>query len=324
MTINWGIIGTGGIAHTFADDFSFAQAGDLAAVASRSQERADDFASEYNLPKAYGSYEDLAADKEIDVIYIATPHSEHYDNTMLCLEYDKAVLCEKPIAVNSEQLEKMIAKAKEKKLFLMEALWTYFLPPILKAKEWIAEGKIGEVKAVEANFGIRREVEPEGRLFNPELAGGSLLDVGIYPIALANLMIDSELDTVTSVANLGSTGVDEETAISLKFKGGEIAQLTSSIRTELNNIGYIYGTEGKIRLPDFWQTDQAVLEVNGEKEVFTDDRETAGYNYEAEAVAQKLQSEKLESDKVSLAESRKIMQVMDKVREQINLHYPFE
>ena len=324
MTINWGIIGTGGIAHTFADDFSFAQAGELTAVASRAQERADDFAAEYNLPKAYGSYEDLAADDEIDVVYIATPHSEHYDNTMLCLENNKAVLCEKPIAVNYDQLEKMIAKAKEENLFLMEALWTYFLPPILKAKEWIEEGKIGQVKVVEANFGIRREIKPEGRLFNSELAGGSLLDVGIYPIALANLVIDSELDTVTSVANLGSTGVDEETAISLKFKGGEIAQLTSSLRTELNNIGYIYGTEGQIRLPDFWQTDQAVLEVNGEQETFTDHRETAGYNYEAEAVAEKLQSEKLESDKVSLAESRKIMQIMDKVRKQINLHYPFE
>ena len=228
MSVDWGILGTGTIANIFAGEFKYVDSANLVAVASRTKENADEFAGKYGLKKAYESYEALVKDKDIDVIYIATPHSNHYENTMLCLENNKSVLCEKPMAVNEKQAQEMFAKAKENDLYLMEALWTYFLPVIKKVQKWINDGKIGEIQLIKAQVGIlpKPPKNPKGRLFNPELAGGALLDTGIYPIALANLLLPNEPNDLRILSHIGDTGIDEHDCFTLTYKDGSMAQLT--------------------------------------------------------------------------------------------------
>ncbi|MCF8001894.1 MAG: Gfo/Idh/MocA family oxidoreductase, partial [Halanaerobiales bacterium] len=208
MTINWGIIGTGFIAQTLADEFKYINQGKITAVASRSREKAEEFTQKNNIEKSYSSYEDLAKDDEIDVVYIATPHNLHFENTLLCLNNNKHVLCEKPIAVNEKQTKEMFKLAKEKELFLMEAMWTYFLPPILKVKEWIEEGKIGDIRLLTARVGINAIKKENKRLFDPALAGGALLDTGIYPVALSNYLLKGKPKDINASSYLGETGID--------------------------------------------------------------------------------------------------------------------
>ena len=326
MTINWGIIGTGVIANTFANEFSQVSDGNLLAVASRSKENAEEFAAINSIKRAYEGYESIVKDDDIDIIYIATPHSVHFKNTMLCLEHNKSVLCEKPLGVNESQEKQMFAKAKEKNLFLMEAMWTYFLPAVKKAQEWIQAGKIGEIQVVTAQVGIL-PVPPrnkKGRLFNPDLAGGALLDTGIYPIALANLLLKGDPVQSKITTQFTETGVDEHNAISLQYKSKAIAQLTCTIQAPIETDAYIYGTKGKIHLPAFLRTDKAILKNDKEKETFKDLRTSLGYTYEIEAVNSYLQNNKKQSDIISPEKSLKNIRVIDSLRKEIGLQYPFE
>lgn len=322
--IKWGILGTGNIAHAFASDFKAVESGELAAVASRNRVRAKDFAAEYGIEKTYEGYKNLAQDDEIDIIYIATPHDSHYRNIMLCLKNNTSVFCEKPLTVNQHQANQAVELAAEKDLVLLEAMWTYYLPAIKKVKEWIAEEQIGEIKMIEADFGFRNEINPESRLFNPELAGGALLDVGIYPIALANLVEDSAVENVLAEGRLGATGVDEDNAALLKFESGTLAQLTSSLRTDLEDEAVIYGTKGQITIPNFWRAEKAVLETDEREEVFEDKRETTGYNYEAEIVSELLLEGQEERAEKMLELSLENLKIMDEIRQQLGLKYPFE
>ncbi|HKL13037.1 MAG TPA: Gfo/Idh/MocA family oxidoreductase [Halanaerobiales bacterium] len=326
MTINWGIIGTGVIANTFANEFNYVKEGKLLAVASRSKENAQKFADANNIERAYQGYENLVNDEDLDVIYIATPHSLHYEHTMLCLENNKSVLCEKPLAVNENQENKMFAKAKDKNLFLMEAMWTYFLPPIQKAKEWINTGKIGEIQVLTAQVGIipRPPRNDKGRLFNPYLAGGALLDTGIYPIALANLLLPDDHIDLKITSQLADSGVDEHDSIILKYKNNAIAQLTCTIQAQIKTDAYIYGTKGTIHLPYFLRTDKAILENEDGRETYEDLRTSLGYNYEIDAVNKCLQNNKKISNIMPPAKSIKNIRVIDKAREKIGLKYPFE
>ena len=322
--IKWGILGTGNIAHAFASDFKAVESGELAAVASRNRVRAKEFAAEYDIEKTYEGYKNLAQDDEIDIIYIATPHDSHYRNIMLCLKNNTSVFCEKPLTVNQHQANQAVELAAEKDLVLLEAMWTYYLPAIKKVKEWIAEEQIGEIKMIEADFGFRNEINPESRLFNPELAGGALLDVGIYPIALANLVEDSAVENVLAEGRLGATGVDEDNAALLKFESGTLAQLTSSLRTDLEDEAVIYGTKGQITIPNFWRAEKAVLETDEREEVFEDKRETTGYNYEAEIVSELLLEGQEERAEKMLELSLENLKIMDEIRQQLGLKYPFE
>lgn len=324
MSIKWGIIGTGNIAKTFANEFKYVDSGSVFAVASRDQERASEFAEKFGIRKAYHGYKNLVKDPEIDVVYIATPHSYHHNNTILCLKHNKAVLCEKPIAVNLQQTQTMISMAKEKNLFFMEAMWTYFLPAIIKAKKWISQGKIGEIKLLKSDFGFKTEVNPESRLYNPELAGGALLDVGIYPIAIANLLLSGQPSAIHAVAFMGKTNIDEHDSILLKYESGAIAQLGCSLQADLVDDTFIFGTEGKIHIPNFWKASKAILENNDGTFIYEDTRDSEGYNYEIEAVNRHLLQNETESDIMSFNESIHNIKIMDQIRSIIGLKYPFE
>ncbi|MFW6288062.1 MAG: Gfo/Idh/MocA family protein [bacterium] len=324
MKVKWGIIGTGNIADTFANEFDFVDNGTIIAVASRKQQRADEFAEKHDIKKSYQGYEMLAKDNEIDIVYIATPHNFHYENTLLCLENNKAVLCEKPIAVNTGQTIDMIKVAKNKNLFLMEAMWTYFLPAIQKVAEWIVDGKIGQPKYLTANFGFQTEVNPDNRLFSPDLAGGALLDVGIYPISLANLLLSGTPVEIKAESSIGTTGIDEYDSIILRYDKGEIAHISTSIRADFKDDANIYGTDGSIHIPQFWKADRAILDNKDGRKIYEDKRKSTGYSYEINEVNRNILSKNKESRVMTHQKSIDNINVLDNIREIIGLSYPFE
>ncbi|MBD3183690.1 gfo/Idh/MocA family oxidoreductase [Candidatus Poribacteria bacterium] len=322
--VKWGILGPGNIANQFAKATGVIPDAELTAVGSRSMERANKFADKYDIPKRFGSYEDLANDPDVEAIYVATPHPFHKEYTILCLKAGKAVLCEKPFAVNTRQVKEMIECAKTEKVFLMEAMWTRFLPIMVKVREWIADGVIGEPRMLTADFGFRSGLNPEGRLFNPELAGGGLLDVGVYTVAMA-YMIFGEPACINSMAHIGETGVDEQAAMVFGYDKGQIAMLSCAIRTSTPQEARIMGTEGSIYLPGFWHGTSAVLQVSGKEPQNVDmPFKGNGYEYEVMEVMKCLEERKLESNIVPLSESLAIMKTLDEIREQWKLKYPFE
>lgn len=284
-TIKWGILGTGKIAEKFAFDLQFVPNAKLGAIGSRDVSKAFEFARKYDTQKAYGSYEELAADKDIDVIYIATPHVCHYENTLLCLEKEKAVLCEKPFAMNEKEVSKMVSKSREKNIFLMEALWTRFLPAIKKAIELIELGVIGEIVHIKSDFGYKAEYDPGWRLFNQSLGGGSLLDIGIYPVFLI-LMLLGEPDDIVADAVIGKTGVDELVSAYFKYSNGKMATLYSTLIANTPVETEISGTKGYIRINRMWHMSRSiVLNLNnGSAETFKFNYKGNGYEYEAEEV----------------------------------------
>lgn len=324
--VRWGIMGTGWIASQFAKDLAHSGNAVKAAIGSRTAGSSEKFATEYGFERAYASYDELLRDPEVDIIYVATPHPVHKENVMACLEAGKAVLCEKPFTMNSRQLEPLVETARERKLFLMEGMWTRFLPPIVQARAWIEEGRIGEVRMVQADFGFRIGWEPEGRLLNPDLGGGALLDAGVYPISFASMIFGEQPQHVWSTAHIGETGVDEQFSILLSYSEGRSASLSGAIRLNLNNEAVIYGTEGRIRLPFFLAGKEAYLHVNGqdEPEKFVDDRTCLGYAFEAEEAGRCILQGRTESNTMKLDESLEIMKLMDTVRRQWGLRYRSE
>ncbi|MDQ0230706.1 Gfo/Idh/MocA family protein [Metabacillus malikii] len=324
-TINWGIMGTGWIAKQFTEDLTFANNGQAVAVGSRTLESAEKFASTHQIARAYGSYEELVQDKEIDAIYVATPHPFHKENVLTCLRAGKAVLCEKPFTMNASELEELVHYARENKLFLMEGMWTRFLPPIQKVNEWINSGKIGEVRLVKADFGFKMDWDPEHRLLNPNLGGGALLDAGIYPVSFAAMIFGANPEKIVSSSYIGETGVDEQFSIILQYPSGKTASLNGAVRVGLTNEAHIFGTNGHIHIPSFLNAKSATLHVNNEDPVtFTDDRESLGYAFEAEEVGRCILAGKTESSTISLNQSLGIMKILDEVRGQWGLTYPFE
>ncbi|WP_100407439.1 Gfo/Idh/MocA family protein [Bacillus solitudinis] len=324
-SINWGIMGTGGIAKQFAEDLVFAKDAVRLAVGSRTKKSAEGFAEANDFSHFYGSYDELVKDSDVEVIYVATPHPHHKDNVLKCLRAGKAVLCEKPFTVNADELEEIVQFAREQKLFLMEAMWTRFLPPIIKAREWIKSGRIGEVRLVKADFGFRAPWDPKWRLLNPELGGGALLDAGIYPVSFASMILGTKPEKILSTAHIGETGVDEQFSIIMSYPSGATASLNGAVRLALTNEAYIHGTEGYIRIPSFLNAKSASLYVGNEEiETFKDDRKSKGYAFEAEEVGKCLREGLKESAVIPLEESQAIMKLMDEIRGQWGLKYPFE
>lgn len=317
----WGILGAGGIAHKFATGLSVLPDAQLIAVGSRTQQNADKFGDTFNIPHRHASYEALANDPEVDAIYVATPHPFHKENTILCLNAGKAVLCEKPFAINTAEAQEMVKVARDKGVFLMEAMWSRFLPTIIKAQELIASGEIGEVRMLNADFGFRTSVNEDSRLFNLALGGGALLDVGIYPLSLAYLLFGKPV-TIASAAHLGETGADEQAAIVLSYDKGQLALLSTAIRTNTAHEALIYGTDGYIRIPDWWHANRLILNKGGKEQTFDVPHDGNGYGHEAAEVARCVRAGKLESDTMSLDETLAIMQTMDAIRAQWGLKYP--
>ena len=323
--IRWGILGTGNIARKFATGLAALDDADLVAVGSRSQAAADAFAGEFSIANRHISYGALAADPAVDVIYIATPQSLHKDNMLLCLQAGKAVLCEKPFTINAEEAQAAINAARSRNLFLMEAMWTRYLPIMAEVRRLIAIGAIGEVRMVAADFGYRAPFNAERRTFNPELGGGALLDVGVYPISLASMLL-GEPERIASMAELGETGVDEQSAMVLGYPGGQLAVLYTAVRTTTPQDATIMGTDGFIRIHSQWWVPKAMTLHQAGKDPklielpFTGN----GYNYEAAEVHACLRAGKLESEVMPLDETLAIMQTMDRIRAQWGMRYPME
>lgn len=325
-TIRWGILGTGGIAHKFADGLSALPDAELVAVGSRAQGSADAFAEEYGVSHRHATYDALAEDAEVDVVYVSTPHPMHKDNSILCLQAGKAVLCEKPFTINARETEEVIRVAREKKLFLMEAMWTRFLPSFGQVRTWLDEGRIGDIRMVQANFGYRADLNPKGRLFNPELGGGGLLDVGIYTVSLASFIFGEPPAEISGFADIGETGVDEQSVTVFRYPEGNLALLSCAVRTNTPYGAHIFGTEGTITLDHpVWRGAPVTLSVQGEEAITADlPLEGNGYNYEAAAAMTCLRAGELESKVMPLDESLEIMNTLDRIRAHWGLVYPME
>ncbi|MGI4873849.1 MAG: Gfo/Idh/MocA family protein [Janthinobacterium lividum] len=325
-TYNWAILGLGTIARKFAQDLALVPQARLHAVASRSGAKAQAFAAEFGVPHAVGSYEDLLAVPGIDVVYIATPHSEHYAHTLLCLRAGLPVLCEKAFAQNAGQAQEMIQVAQARRVFLMEAFWTRFFPAIAQVLALVQAGHIGEVKHLVADFGFATSYQPEGRLFNPALAGGSLLDIGVYPLFISQLFLGVP-SAVGAVATPAPTGVDLSCALSLAYPGGATASLFSTLAADTDNRCILYGTKGKLQLLGrFYAPTGIQVQLAGEEalHVFPAYTPGIGYHYEAAHVQDCLAQGLTESPLLPLAFSLELMRQLDAVRQQIGLRYPGE
>jgi dihydrodiol dehydrogenase / D-xylose 1-dehydrogenase (NADP) len=325
-TIRWGIMGTGNIAHRFAEGLSALPDAEIIAVGSRTEDRADAFGEEFGVPHRHGSYEALANDPEVAVIYIATPHAMHREDCLLCLGAGKAVLCEKPLTINAREAEEVIRVARGERRFLMEAMWTRFIPAMSRVREWLATGAVGEVRMVQASFGFRAEPPGVGRLFDLSLGGGALLDVGVYPVSFASMVFGGPPERITSFAQMGESGVDEQAAMVLGYAGGALALLSCAIRTQTPHEAHILGTEGRIRVhAPFWCPTAVTLSVSGRDDFPVElPLQGNGYNWEAAEVMACLRGGRTESSLMPLDESLAIMQTMDAIRAQWGLVYPME
>ncbi|AGC77443.1 putative dehydrogenase [Nonlabens dokdonensis] len=320
--VNFGIIGLGKIVHKFAHDIALVDSCTLKAVGSRNKEKAREFATSYNALYYYDSYEQVAANPEVDVIYIATPHTFHYKNTMMCLHAGKAVICEKPFAMNTSEVKDMIKTAKEKNLFLMEALWTRFIPGTLQVMELIDSGAIGRINSISSSFGFAATREPNSRLNRKDLGGGSLLDIGIYPIFISLLLLGLPKETY-AVGQLNSNNVDQHCAMIMKFKNNATASLKSDFTSKIPIETIIYGSKGKITMEEpFHSTRKLVVEIeHQETQIINTVIDGNGYTHEIKEVVACLKNNKNESDLMTHQFSLDLIKTLDHVRSLIGLEY---
>jgi predicted dehydrogenase len=323
-TIHWGVAATGGIAARFMEGMQLVDDGVVAAVGSRALERAVAFADRFGIPRRHGSLDELAADPEVDVVYVASPHSAHEADTVRFLEAGKHVLCEKPLALNAGQAQRMVDAARSHGVFLMEAIWSRFLPAYRRLGELLAAGRIGTPLVVEASFGFTMPVMPEHRLFDLALGGGSLLDLGIYPVQLCSLVFGTP-DRVAAVGHLGATGVDERVAAVLHHEAGDLGVVQAAITAPLSCEARISGSDGWVRLPAFMHRPQQLV-VGGPRgdEVVDAAFEGDGIRFQVHEVHRCLREGLGESPVVPLAETVAMARTLDEIRRQIGLRYPGE
>jgi predicted dehydrogenase len=319
MSIKWGILACGRIAKKFAADLAHVEGAELYAVASRDLSRAQDFAKEFSVKHVLGSYEEMVKLTDLDVVYVASPHSHHHEHTLLCLNNGKAVLCEKAFALTVEQAKEMVELARSKKIFLMEALWTRFLPHYLKVREILAEGKLGKLKGISANFGFKPNDPVPQRLFDPALGGGSLLDIGIYPVFLAQSILGKPKKILAKM-DLASTGVDEQCSMIFDYGNGVTANLFSTLASNLETDADIFGTEGRIRLTSRFYEPSATIQyypgiVSTRTEISLEREPGFGYQHEARHVQECLQKGLTESPVWGLDDTLELMTTLDRVRE---------
>ena len=322
--VRWGIIGLGNIARNFVKDLALVNEAQIYAAASRNLEKAKGFADEYNIPNAFGSYKELLECKEIDAVYIATPHTSHCELSIMAMEHGKHVLCEKPMGINRVEVEKMIVAAQLNKVFLMEALWSRFNPSILKVKQLVEAGDIGPLAYLHADFAFyAMDRDFKGRVLNPELAGGSLLDIGIYPIFLAYLLLGKP-DQILSTSSFHDNGTEIQTSMIFKYPKAQ-AILYSGFTSRSEMKAEISGEKGTIYIPTRWHEAQAyIVEKNGEKEEFSLPTTGRGYFYEIKEVNECINHGKLESSLWSHQNSLDLINIMDIVRKQNGIEFPFE
>jgi predicted dehydrogenase len=313
VTIQWGILGTGGIARTFTEDLLLL-GHEVAAVGSRAAGTAESFADRYGIGRAYGSYAELAADDDIDVVYVATTHNAHHAAARVCLESGRGVLVEKPFTTSAADAEDLANLARERKLFAMEAMWTRFNPLVARVRELVADGAIGDVKAVYADFSENFPFDASHRLYAPDLAGGALLDLGVYPVSFAWMLL-GEPDTIQAVTTPAPTGVDANTGILFGYGSGAVALLHCGFLAKSPQTATINGTAGWIEVAGpFWHPETMTLHRDGaEPETFHLDVAGHGYTYQAEEVARCLDAGLTESPAMPLDESVAIMRALDTI-----------
>lgn len=323
-SIRWGIIGLGNIAHKFAKDLDLVKGGELVAVASRSQEKAKLFQEEFKVKNAFDSYKKLFDCEEVDVIYIATPHTEHYNWSIMAMAHGKHVLCEKPMGINKSQVQQMIKTANENQVFLMEALWSRFNPTIKKVKQLIESGDIGSIEYMHADFAFYGlDKDPEGRLLNPKLAGGSLLDIGIYPVFLAYLILGIP-DKITAASKFYKTGAEIQTSMLLEYKKA-YALLYSGLTSTSDMKATITGSKATVSIHPRWHETEGYTLLKDDEEIRTNIPKLGkGYTYEIEEVHKCLTAKKMESKLWSHANSLDLIGILDAIREQNGIHFPFE
>jgi predicted dehydrogenase len=324
--IRWGIAGPGGIAATFAEAMARVDGGEVVAVASRSQERADAFGDRFEIPRRYGDYRAMADDADVDAVYVATIQTRHAADAILYLDAGKHVLCEKPLAINADEVVAMTDAAERSNRFLMEALWSRFLPSYRRLVELIGEGRIGEPLHVDADFGFRMPADPAHRLYDLTQGGGALLDLGIYPLQLCTLVL-GPVERIAAVGVLGSTGVDEQTSVVLQHQRGGIGVAKCALRAWLSNRAMVSGTDGIIELPATMHAAQSlklITALGRERETIDCSFEGNGFEFQIEEVHRLLAAGAVESPTMPLADSLALARVMDEVRTQIGLRYPGE
>ena len=322
--MRWGVAGPGGIAVRFAEAMQLVEGSEIVAVASRSQERADAYGDRFGVPRRYADYGALASDDGVDAVYVATPHSRHEPDTLTYLRAGKHVLCEKPLALNADQVERMIAAAREQGVFLMEALWSRFLPAYRILADLLASGRIGQPLLVEADFGFRIPVAQDHRLFDPAQGGGALLDLGIYPLNLCQFVLGNP-ERITADAALGSTGVDEHVIAVLGYPDGAAAVAKAAVRMPMACTGRIAGTDGWIELPAFMHCpDHLTVNSGGSIERIEAAWEGDGLQFQVIDMQQRIEAGLTESPLMPLTDSLGLAKTMDAIRRQIGLVYPDE
>lgn len=323
--IRLGIVGPGRIVGRVMPDMVNSTEIEITAIASRSLERAEDAARKYGIPHAYGSYEEMAASDLVDLVYIALPHPFHCDTACLMMQHRKHVICEKPMTVNDTEAAKMIQCARENDVFLMEAMWTRFVPATLKAKELIAAGAIGEIKHMYADFAFRSTYDEKDRVYAMDLAGGALLDLGVYPLmAMTNFMGWKPVQA-SALAHKAPTGADMRMSVQMLFANGVTGQFFCGMDVSGEQAMLIYGTEGILEIPIFWEPDTVIVRRNGcEEEIYRYPHEFENYHYEFDHVAQCIRQGLTESPMVTLEETLAVSKICTELRKETGILYPME
>ena len=323
MTVRWGVVGTGGIASAFVDDLRLVEGAEAVAVGSRAQESADRFAAEHSVGRAHPTYEALVTDDEVDVVYVATPHPGHHAAALMAIEAGKAVLVEKPFTMDAAEAESLVTAARDRGVFLMEAMWARFLPHIREIRRLLADGVLGDLVTVHADHAQWFEEDPEFRLFAPKLGGGALLDLGVYPVSFASMVLGTP-SRVTAVSDPAFTGVDATTSMLMQYAGGAHAVLTATLTAAGPTTAAVVGTDSRVVVdgPFYTPTGFTLTRRDGTSERFDQPVEGRGMWCEAAEVVRCLREGRLESDVMPLDETVAIMATMDEVRRQIGLTYP--
>lgn len=321
--VNWGIVGPGNIANKFAKCIKNVNGASLLGVASRDREKAQEFAQKYGAPLVFSSYEEMAQSKEIQAVYIATPHPFHLPCAQLFLKNKKHVLCEKPLCVNEEQAKKLKECAKENNVFLMEAMWTRFLPAIKEAVKMVQDGVIGDVLSLQADFCYRSQNPELSKVYKNEMAGGGILDVGVYGLHFASLFLGDKVKSIEPCSKV-ENGVDLHTVVNIKYENGSIATVSSAININKPASAYIYGTKGYIYFPCFFAAQDFYTDINGQREHIVKNSLGDGFEEEIIEACTCIEQGKTQSDILPINETIRIIKQMDYIRQKIGVKYPMD
>ncbi|NIA24219.1 MAG: Gfo/Idh/MocA family oxidoreductase [Gammaproteobacteria bacterium] len=323
--VRWGIMGAGRIASSLVEAIRQVPGGEVVAIGSSSRERAKAFADLHDIPGWYGTYEEVARDPNVDVVYVATTNELHHANTLTALEHGKPVLCEKPFALNHRQAEEMVAAARKRDVFLMEAMWMRFQPAISRLEAIVRSRRLGEVRSVQANFGFLAGPHPSGRLFDRSLGGGTIMDLGVYVVTFAMMLLGAP-DRITATAEMSDAGIDEQAGIVLHHRNGGLSTLSTSFVADSSMEAFVSGPDGHVRVhAPFHHSPMLSIERRGSVvETIDTSHEGSGYRFEVEEVHRCLLEGATESPRMSLDDTLAVMHILDRIRDQIGLTFPGE